>query len=189
MIRNQESERHLSPGEQERYEPIPATSEIHLLFEGDQRDRREGLQKADMAAYLSHEKDRAARAHEIYEAYKVGDAVLTPRECAELAMIFHHRDNAEDYYVAYELAKTAVENGEHDVRWLQAAAEDRYLLSIGKRQKWGTQFRKENGKWAYDGVLAPDAESGITDEMRAGMNVPIRSEQLQAIAEKYKERK
>jgi hypothetical protein len=40
------------------------------------------------------------------------------------------------------LANEALAKGHPDAGWLSAAAEDRYLLSIGGKQKWGTQFAK-----------------------------------------------
>ena len=83
----------------------------------------------------------------------------------------------EDYLVAVEIAKKSAEAGSESGAWLSAAAEDRYLLATGKKQKWGTQFKKENGVWEQL-PMQSDEESGITDEMRAQKHVPARNQQM-----------
>lgn|GEM_PF-3466820 len=48
--------------------------------------------------------------------------------------------SAENYILAYFLAKAAAEGGYSDGKWLAAATYDRYLVSQGLPQKYGTQF-------------------------------------------------
>ena len=158
-------------------------AELELLFNNDQSDRNNHLRSENMALYLEREKERETRARSIYELLQSGELELSPQATLHLAWLFHHRGLSEDYKIAFELAKKSAEQGEKDALWLQAAAEDRYLISIGKNQKWGTQFKKdENGEWEY---LAPVEENEVTDEERKEMNVPMLADQLATIKEKY----
>jgi hypothetical protein len=54
-----------------------------------------------------------------------------------------------------------------DTKWLAASSEDRFLMNIGRPQRFGTQFRSEgNGP-----ILLYTVGSGVTDEMRRLMGV------------------
>ena len=73
--------------------------------------------------------------------------------------------------------------GDGRSKWLYAATLDRWLLSTGKPQKFGTQFRKEkNGDWE----LAQPIDKTVTDTKRAQYNVPPLSEALSEYKKKYK---
>jgi hypothetical protein len=74
-----------------------------------------------------------------------------------------------DYDIMYELAHAAVEQGEARVRWLTAAAYDRWCMYYGKPQKYGTQY-------VSDGVRQRlwDVDERTTDTERAAWNVPPR---------------
>jgi hypothetical protein len=51
-------------------------------------------------------------------------------------------------------------------------------LATGKKQKWGTQFKKNNqGEWEQSPMYS-DEESGVTDYMRKEKDVPERAKQL-----------
>jgi hypothetical protein len=158
-------------------------TELESLFNDDQADRTNKLRLENEELYLEREKTREVRAREIYQSFQEGTLQLSPLAILHLAWLFHHRGSSEDYKTALELAKEASEQGEDQALWLQAATEDRYLISLGKNQKWGTQFKKdENGEWKY---LAPVEEREVTDEERKEMNVPILADQLSTIKEKY----
>jgi hypothetical protein len=158
-------------------------AELELLFNNDQADRTNKLRLENEELYLEREKMREVRALEIYQSFREGTIELSPLAILHLAWIFHHRGSSEDYKTAFELAKEASEQGEDQALWLQAATEDRYLISLGKNQKWGTQFKKdENGEWKY---LTPVEEGEVTDEERKEMNVPVLADQLATIKEKY----
>ncbi len=81
------------------------------------------------------------------------------------AVIFQHGNCSEHYKLANELAKRSMENNFHPARWLFAATLDRYLLSVGKLQKYGTQYLEMNGTWElqnYD-LTTTDAERALFD--------------------------
>ena len=124
----------------------------------------------------------------IYQEVKDGRAVLSGERLWKLAMLFQHSQDSKDYLAAMEIATLSAEAGSESGVWLSAAAEDRYLLSIGEKQKWGTQFTKESGEWSLLPVQT-DEESGITDEVRATRHVPARDQQIRAFLKQVSFRK
>ncbi len=99
-----------------------------------------------------------------------------------VALIFQHGNTPADYKKANELARKGREMGDKRSKWLYAANMDRWLLSQGKPQKYGTQFRKnKKGDWE-PGPIDPTT----TDKERARFNVPPISEALRRFKKKYK---
>lgn len=99
------------------------------------------------------------------------------------ALIFQHGETSEDYKKAHELASKAVEMGDETARWLFAATEDRWLLSEGKPQKYGTQF-KQNEQSQLE--LVQPIDPAVTDKERARCNVPPLKDALSAYKKKYR---
>lgn len=98
------------------------------------------------------------------------------------SLIFQHGETTEDYKLAHELAEKALDLGDETAKWLYAATFDRWLLSDGKPQRYGTQFKQnENGEWE----VALPIDPKITDEERAKYNVPPLSDALRVYKEKY----
>ncbi len=62
-------------------------------------------------------------------------------------LIFQHGQTKDLVKIAKQLAKRSFESGYEPGRWLYAAATDRLLMMQGKRQKFGTQFRKYGNVW------------------------------------------
>ena len=86
------------------------------------------------------------------------------------AMIFQHGSDVKHIKKAQELAKKGMGLENEKCRWLYAAATDRILMMKGKKQKFGTQFKKNGGKWELHPV-----QPGITDAERRRYNVlPLR---------------
>jgi hypothetical protein len=84
-------------------------------------------------------------------------------------MVYQHGNAADEIQRAHDLAAKAVElDPAHDAaRWLAAAAEDRKLMYEYKPQKWGTQYKKVDGKW----IVWP-VDPAITDAQRAEWDAP-----------------
>ncbi len=98
------------------------------------------------------------------------------------ALIFQHGESTNDYKKAHEFAKKALELGDESAKWLFAATLDRYLISMGRPQRYGTQFKLNNkGEWE----LCEPIDPSVTDEERAKYNVPPLSQALQKYKEKY----
>ena len=108
-----------------------------------------------------------------------GDALVTGKDFERAAMIFQHRFDSSDYRIAVELMEEAVERDKYISKWLLAATTDRYLLSIGKPQIFGTQYERQNGEpWVqsdFDSLAVDDME-----RMRHG--VPSLAEQKKQLA-------
>ncbi len=119
--------------------------ELRALFEEDQADRR-GEFPADMYERDQH---RRRRVEEL-----LAQATLTdPDDLFHAAMVFQHGGDRAYYLRAHELAKRAAELGStRPARWLAAAAYDRWLMTSGLPQKYGTQYRSANDRWVLHEV-------------------------------------
>jgi hypothetical protein len=170
------------------FEGIPNNrTEAERLFDEDQQDREKNLDKTDPALFAEREKARYQKAQETFERFERNPQAVSAQDLFHLALLFQHGQTPEDYSKAYALALEAEQRGVEEAGQLAAAAEDRHLISLGKPQKWGTQFIRTNEGWRYAAPVEEDALSGITDEMRQSKNVPARESQLQKIAEIYPE--
>ena len=159
-------------------------AELAELFKQDQEDRSGGAKHFDWEKIAVQDAQRLARAHEIYAEFKESKVFLEPESLYQLAMLFQHSLDVEDYKRAQEVAELSGSQGYENAQWLAAAAEDRYLLAIGQKQKWGTQFkRNEDGEYEQPDY-ASDEESGITDEVRIARGVSPRAEQLDFMTKK-----
>jgi hypothetical protein len=107
------------------------------MYQTDQRDRV-------TLRWLNTSRDdaRIARVLEIHRA----ESDWTPEEMLDAAMVLQHGHDSSHYRVAHELAAGANEKGVNTKRWPKGTAEwlmratyDRWMLSIGKPQVYGTQ--------------------------------------------------
>jgi hypothetical protein len=133
-------------------------SELKNIFLDDQRDRgndpfpefdaqgkelpRKNWPVLPDEVMNLHDDQRRARVRELLHR----GAVQSGQDFWFAALIFQHGRDSADYLFAHLLASTAVAKGNRDGLWLTAASLDRYLLSVGKKQIYGTQFELENGK-------------------------------------------
>lgn len=76
--------------------------------------------------------------------------------------------NPENHLLSYYLNKSAYEMGYHDAGWYSGAAMDRYLLSQGKPQKYGTHWRLNDTGTRY--VMDP-LDPNTTDTQRAALGI------------------
>ena len=127
------------------------------LYAADQADRRPG-DDPDWSAIGRRDADRRAEVDQLLDA----GAVRTAADHYHAAMVFQHGSDSTAYRKAWDLAREAERLGSARARWLAAAAEDRYRLSVGERQRYGTQFLIEDGTW----YLSPFDSTAVTDEER-----------------------
>lgn len=130
--------------------------ELIVIYKADQNERKpENINWKSL-----HENDsiRRIRVQQLLDSGKVN----TGKDFAKAAMIFQHGDDSTSYAKAIELIKKAIEIDTTINNWLFAAATDRYLLSIGKPQIYGTQYYKEEGSYwileNYDSLKISDKE-------------------------------
>ena len=113
--------------------------------------------------------------------------ITTPESKYYAALILQHTPSfelisvsAENYLIAHFLAKSAAESGYRPARSLAAVAIDRYLVSQGQPQKYGTQFTL-NPETRYMEFSPVDPET--TDEERREWGIPPISETIKRFEE------
>jgi hypothetical protein len=144
--------------------------ELKTLCDEDQADRKAEKGKAiDFNLVGPRDARRLWRVKAIYFNGKVD----TASDYFRAALILQHGNGAEDFLLAHEFAIVAVRKGyAGNAVSLVAATEDRFLLEIGRKQRFGTQLAEPI---VVDG--------NITDHLRADFGVPsLAEEQEQAKA-------
>ncbi len=104
--------------------------------------------------------------------------VRTSNDYVNAAMIFQHGPFAEDHRMAIEMMKKAIELNPATNKSLLAAATDRYLISTGKPQIYGTQYTiLDDGSWQLDTIDT----TKITDAERREYGVETLEEQQEKV--------
>jgi len=86
-----------------------------------------------------------------------------------LLLMHSWSDDSSVYKLAHEYAQKAIKLGSNVTKWLYAASLDRWLVSQGKPQKFGTQFKTTTGIiYGYD--------TSTSDKERSEYGVPPLSE-------------
>jgi hypothetical protein len=135
--------------------------ELKRLCDADQSDRTPPKGKSiDMDFLGPRDKARLKRVKEIYEQNLLKTA--NDYDCA--ATVLQHGQVPEDFLLAHEFWVVAISKGknDHDTLSLAAASEDRYLMNIGRPQRFGTQLRAvDNGP-----IKLYPIDGGVNDELR-----------------------
>lgn len=121
---------------------------------------------------------RLSRAREIL----LHEASLDATSLYHLGILFQHSLESGDYLIAKRLFERSAKEGEQKARGLIACAEDRHQVSLGKKQKWGTQFQRNKEGYLELLPMLTDDESGITDEIRRANNIMTKVEMRAYIA-------
>lgn len=152
-------------GEQEE---VAVSERMRELFAADQAARQKEL--IDWSRLSVEDEQRRVETL----AYLAKGQLCLGQSLFYAAFIFQHGNCADHFQLAHRLAARALEVGYDQARWIYAATLDRYLLSTGQDQKYGTQYIvTEDGNWK----LQP-FDQATTDEERQQFNVPILAEQL-----------
>lgn len=142
---------------------------LKKLYEEDQKDRDEKIIDWNNPKEVEEVGKRDKERRKIIKTLLFSSKVKDRSDYYHVAMIFQHGDSPSDYKNAHQLAKKAMEMGEEKAKWLFAATLDRWLLSMEKSQKFGTQFKEnEKGEWDFAGSV----DKLITDNERKKYNVP-----------------
>jgi hypothetical protein len=137
--------------------PIADNAELAAMFEQDQADRM--TEEIDWDWVHARDEARQSRVRQFMQS----DSLVTTDDYYHAAMIMQHGGDSTAFRSAYDLAAKAVAiDSTHEIAsWLYAAAWDRYLLSTGQPQWYGTQYVTLNDTtWLFpiDTTKVTDAE-------------------------------
>ncbi|HWI51633.1 MAG TPA: hypothetical protein VNT01_05770 [Symbiobacteriaceae bacterium] len=150
--------------------------ELECLFTADQADRT--LFRAGQLDWEAVEAGDRRREAAVKLALQDG-RLHTAADYYHAAMILQHGLRPEDYLLAHELCIVAITGGEERARWLAAASEDRFLRSIGRPQRFGTQHVRDEAT-GQTRLYAVDPTG--SDLVRAALNVPSPAEAERRVA-------
>lgn len=145
----------------------PASRELRRIRAEDQKDRqfKTPPTAADWKRISARDAKRLARVRELL----VADRPRTATDFDICALIFQHGSTKTDYLVAKELALTSNLLGQ--LNNMPALAEDRFLGSVKRLQRFGSQYRTVDGKEVLTPVLE-DSAYAVTDALRLDMFLP-----------------
>ena len=147
----------------------PADSaELRRLKDEDQADRQAKV--IDWKVVTPRDRARLARVKELYAT----GAIRTGEDYYHAALVLQHSELTEDFLLAHEFCVAAMMLGKNDVESssLGAAAEDRFLMTIGRGQRFGTQYEPDG----RGSLQLYRVEDGVTDELRKVMELPSLSD-------------
>ena len=149
--------------------------ELRRLRNEDQSDRAPAA--IDWTVVTPRDRARLKRVKELFAA----DSLRTANDYVRSALILQHGETPDDILLAHEFCVAAMVLGKNDRESasLAAAAEDRFLMKVGRPQRFGTQFTKDGtGPWRLHPV-----GDGITDALRRVMAEPSLAEARARVAE------
>ena len=153
--------------------------ELARLYKEDQDDRapleKEG-KPIDWSVVAQRDEARLARVKELYAANRL----RTGADYYHAAMVLQHAQVPEDFLLAHELCVAAIGKGEERAKWLAAASQDRYLMNIGRPQRFGTQYKNDGPGTVW---YLYQTDGGVTDELRKAYNVPSLDKAKERVAE------
>lgn len=112
---------------------LPPSTQLRYLYDTDQADRA-------VVRYLPLAGRDAQRLQRVL-ALAADGRVVTARDSFHAAMVLHHGTNPGHYARAHGFAQKAEDGGVRGGGWLRRAAYDRWMLSLGRPQRYGTQSR------------------------------------------------
>lgn len=123
--------------------------ELVKLEEEDQADRILPYDQVDWNKVNPRDLERRIRVAAIFAE----GCFKSAADYGNAAMVYQHGTAADHYYQTFLWASRAVQLGDDSRRWLTAAGLDRYLVKIGQKQLFGTQFSKDStGRWCIQPV-------------------------------------
>jgi hypothetical protein len=147
------------------------SKELAQIVKADQDDREDFQSKTpqEMQEMVKNDVVRRKRVGEIF-----GEGCFSKaQDFAAAALVFQHGDMTEHSFQTFLWAKKAFELGDTTQQRMMALGIDRYLVTIGKKQLFGSQATKNNftpeGCWCLQQV-----EKSFPDNLRkrlAGKNL------------------
>jgi hypothetical protein len=144
------------------------------IFQEDQTEREKVYDDPRQVSRLK-EMDTARRKR-IIVMMELGE-VKTKNDFYHAAVLFQHGDKPEDFLAAHRLSALAAILGHKTARWLMAASLDRYLMSIGHPQIYGTQFEFNPSEKRYQ-LKLPVGEATMLPSEKELLGIPSINERL-----------
>ncbi len=157
----------------------PATDSPQMLelFTADQKERETVYHSPEAFAALKS-RDQA-RAQKTYELLRSG-SLKTAADLYHAAVVLQHGCAPSDFLAAHRLATLSAIMGHPVARWLSAASLDRYLMSLGLGQVYGTQFELNTSEGRYE-VKLPVQEQVLLPFEKEFLGVPATADRLKAL--------
>ncbi len=154
----------------------PETDNLRLeeICSADQKDReRVYVSPQDVEALKGRDRERRGEVRDM-----IGQgAINTSIDLYRAAVLFLHGAEPKEFLCAHRLAVMAAINGHRQSRWLAAASLDRFLMSIGLAQTYGTQFEHNKEENRYQ-LRLPIDDSAVLHFEKDFFNVPPVVERL-----------
>lgn len=112
-------------------DPVVPSEELAYLMRTDQEDRG----GARLRGIMDRDRQRLDR---VLDLHRRG-FIVAPPDCFAAAVILQHGSEPAHYELAHQLSKAARDGGIEEADWLAKASYDRWMLSIGQPQVYGTQ--------------------------------------------------
>ncbi len=152
--------------------PIADNEALAEIHKNDQADRQ-----SDNINWFEVSKRDSLRRLKVYELLD-SNLVVTANDYHHAAMVFQHGGDSISYGMAVKLMGKAIELDSTINKWLFAAATDRYLLSKGEPQIYGTQYQKMGDEpWK----LGEIDTTKISDEERINYGVETLAQQREKV--------
>ena len=157
--------------------PTGASEELAKLYNDDQADRgfRPG-QTTDWEAIGIRDEQRELKVKQLLAA----GSLVSGADYYHAAMVLQHATSPDDYLLAHDLCVIAISKGENKAKWLAAASMDRFLINIGRPQRFGTQFQS---KRSFKPPMLVSVDPSVPDALRKELDVPTLEEARKKEAE------
>ncbi|MFA6004312.1 MAG: hypothetical protein WC881_09615 [Elusimicrobiota bacterium] len=154
----------------------PETDNLRLeeLYRSDQQDRQT-VYDSPAAVQALKQRD-AARQASVMDMISQG-TVNTAHDLYRAAVILLHGSEPRDFLTAHRLAGIAAVNGHRPSRWLAASSLDRFLMSAGLPQVYGTQFEHDPETNRYQ-LRLPIDDGALLSWEKKFFDVPLVPDRL-----------
>ncbi|MBI5241489.1 MAG: hypothetical protein HY926_13535 [Elusimicrobia bacterium] len=154
----------------------PETDNLQLeeIYGNDQSDRQK-VYDSPQAVNELKQRDAMRKAMTL-DMMSKGE-VTTVLDLYRAAVILLHGSEAKDYLTAHRLAVLSAVNGHRPARWLAASSLDRFLMSLGQPQVYGTQFEHNAEENKYQ-LRLPIEDNRLLSWEKKFLNVPAVAERL-----------
>jgi hypothetical protein len=148
-------------------EPSKDNAELQRLYEEDQAERQPAYagKAVDVLTLSRRDDGRERRVKALYAA----GLLNTGADYYHAAMILQHAMTPDDFLLCHDLSVVAIAKGEPKGKWLAAASMDRFLVSVGRPQRFGTQYGATRPGFP---IRMSPVDSGVTDRLRSELGVP-----------------